>query len=118
MFWGKVTSIGTWLAPELGPSNPYVPTSLAVLVTPPTDVSGGGMEPTEKPWPLAGKFADFGKVFGGADFRCGTVTGTDLATLLPVVQASNQLTRFVDSAGAKASIQVVALVPGDSGPCA
>jgi len=28
--------------------------------------------------------------------RCATVTGTDLATLLPVVQDSNQLTRFVD----------------------
>ncbi|HEX7590942.1 MAG TPA: hypothetical protein VF375_03255 [Candidatus Limnocylindrales bacterium] len=118
LFWSKVTSIGTWLAPELGTSQPYVPTSIAVLVTPPTDVSGGGIAPTEKPWPLAGTFATFGKPYGGADFRCSTVTGADLATLLPVVQASNQLTRFVDSSGAKASIQVVALVPGDPGPCA
>jgi hypothetical protein len=46
------------------------------------------------------------------------VTGTDLAKLLPVVQASNQLTRFADATGAKASIQVVALVPSDAGPCA
>jgi len=120
LFWSKVTSIGTWLAPELGTSHPYIPTSLAVLVTPPTDVSGGiaPIAPTETPWPLTGTFATFGKTFGGVDSRCGTVTGTDLAKLLPVIQASNQLTRFVDSAGAKASIQVTVLVPGDAGPCA
>jgi hypothetical protein len=118
LFWSKVTSIGTWLAPELGSSKPYVPTSLAVQVTPPTEVSGGPIAPTETPWPLAATFATFGKIHGGADTRCGTVTGPDLAKLLPVVQASNQLTRFVDSTGAKASIQVAALVPGDAGPCA
>ncbi|HEX7492471.1 MAG TPA: hypothetical protein VF337_12290 [Candidatus Limnocylindrales bacterium] len=118
-FWSKVTSIDTWLAPELGASSPYVPTSLAVLVTPPTDVSNDlGIAPTEIPWPLTGAFATFGKVFGGADSRCATVTGQDLANLLPVVQASNQLTRFVDSSGAKASLRVVPLVPGDAGPCA
>jgi hypothetical protein len=77
-----------------------------------------GIAPTETPWPLAGTFATFGKLYGGSDTRCATVTGQDLAKLLPVVQASNQLTRFVDSSGAKASLQVVALVPGDAGPCA
>jgi hypothetical protein len=46
------------------------------------------------------------------------VTGPDLAKLLPVVQSSNALTRFVDSTGAKMSLHVRALVPGETGPCA
>jgi hypothetical protein len=117
LFWSRITSLESWLGGELGESKPYTPASIAVLLTPPSDPAGP-MTPTEKTWPLSSTFAAFGKAYGGVDYRCATVTGTDLATLLPVVQDSNQLTRFVDSTGAKKSLQVVALVPGDAGPCA
>jgi hypothetical protein len=37
---------------------------------------------------------------------------------MPVIQAQNQLTRFVDSAKVKDSLKVRVLVPGEEGPCA
>jgi hypothetical protein len=116
-FWSRLEMLDAWLSTELGPSSPYAPTSIAAMLTPPAEANGS-IAPTDRPWPLASTFTTFGKPFGGSVNRCGTVTGTDLATLLPVVQASNQLTRFVDSTGAKASLQARALVPGESGPCA
>jgi hypothetical protein len=117
LFWSRITGLESWLGGELGASKPYTPTSIAVLLTPPSDAASP-MTPTQKTWPLASTFATFGKAYGGVDYRCATVTGVDLATLLPVVQASNQLTQFVDSTGAKKSLQVLILVPGDPGPCA
>jgi hypothetical protein len=115
-FWNQITSINAWLATELGQGKSFTPTSLDVLMTPPTDATAG-IAPTEKPWPLASTFAAFGKPFGGSVGRCGAVAGADLATLLPIVQASNQLTRFVDSTGAKVSLQVRAVLPGESDSC-
>jgi hypothetical protein len=105
-----------WLGTDLGESTPYTPTSIAILLTPPADASGG-IAPTEKPWPLTTALAKFGSPAGGAGYRCATVTGSDLATLLPVVEAANALTVFVDSANAKMSAKVEVLVPGDAGPC-
>ena len=116
-FWNRVGSIDSWLATDLGPSQTYSPASIAVLVVPPTD-SGAGITASEVAWPLASKFAAFGQPFGGSVYRCATVTGPDLAKLLPVVQSSNALTRFVDSTGAKMSLHVRVLVPGETGPCA
>jgi hypothetical protein len=116
-FWNRIGSIDTWLAADLGQSRPYSPTSLAILLSAPTD-SGAGMTPSEVKWPLASEFATLGQPFGGSKYRCATVTGSELAKLLPVVQSANALTRFVDSGGAKMSLQVRVLVPGEAGPCA
>lgn len=116
-FWSRLEMLDAWLATELGPSSPYTPTSIAVMLTPPAEANGS-IAPNETPWPLASTFATFGQPYGGSVYRCATVTGTDLATLLPIVKASNQLTRFVDSTGAKVSLQARVLVPGESGPCA
>jgi hypothetical protein len=117
VFWAQVTSIDTWLAADLGPSAPYVPTRLAVLLTAPADATGAPASPAENAWPLAVTFAAFGQQYGGPTDRCGIVSGADLASLLPVLQAGNALTRFVDSTGAKVSAQAVAVVPSDPGPC-
>jgi hypothetical protein len=116
-FWNRIGSIDMWLAADLGQGGPYSPASIAVLVAPPTD-AGAGITAAETTWPLASKFDAFGQPFGGSVYRCATVTGPDLAKLLPVVQSSNALTRFVDSAGTKMSLQVRVLVPGEPGPCA
>jgi hypothetical protein len=116
-FWNRVSSIDMWLAADLGQSDSYSPSSVAVMLTPPADAASG-IAPQEKPWPLSGTFARFGSPMGVAGYRCGVVSGADLATLLPVVQASNQLTRFVDSTKIKMGLQVRVLVPGESNPCA
>jgi hypothetical protein len=114
-FWTKITSLGSWLAADLGAAAGYAPARLAVLLTPPA-AAHGQLSPTETSWPLAGDMASFGAKFSG-DMRCGVVSGTDLATLLPVVRSSNQLTVLVDGSGAKASLEARVLVPGEPDPC-
>ena len=116
-FWNRISSLGTWLAADLGQSNPYTPTSIAVMLTPPV-AAPADLKVQETAWPLSGTLATFGAPLGTSGYRCGVVTGSDLGKLLPAVQASNQLTRFTDSTGAKMSLQVEVLVPGDAGPCA
>ena len=115
-FWNRIGTIDFWLAAELGQSEPYSPASIAVLLTPPADAAAG-ITASEVAWPLASPFSAFGGPYGGSVYRCATVTGADLAKLLPVVQASNALTRFVDSTGAKVSLQVRVLLPGEASPC-
>ena len=116
LFWNQITSINAWLASDLGQGKSFTPTSLAVLVTPPTEATAG-IAANEKPWPLASTFATFGKPLGGSSYRCATVAGSDATALLTVVVDSNQLTRFTDSAGAKASLRVRAMLPGEPDPC-
>jgi hypothetical protein len=116
-FWQKATSLAMWIPDELGPSSPYEPARLAVLALPPTDATSG-IAPREVPWPLATPFAAFGSAMGNDASRCAVVAGADLATLLPVVRQSNQLTRFVDSAGVKDSLLVRVMVPDEPSPCA
>jgi len=116
-FWTKLQSLAvTWLASELGESVPYTPDRLAVLATPPTDAPSAPIQPTQAAWPL-GAFASFGTAAGSEDVRCATLSGSDLSTLLPVVQNANQLTRFVDGKGVLKSLQVRVLVPGEPAPC-
>ncbi|HJX67712.1 MAG TPA: hypothetical protein VJ258_03180 [Candidatus Limnocylindrales bacterium] len=116
-FWNKLTSLSAWLGPELGSSVAYVPSRLAVLVTPPVVLQDSPIAPNQKPWPLAAPFASFGSPMGSADVRCAVLSGADLATLLPAVQAGNQLTRFVDSQAVERSLQARVLLPGEADPC-
>jgi len=112
-FWNRITDLSRWLGPDLVPSVPYTPTSLAVMLMPPDTVSGPAV-PADVAWPLPGTFASFGAA-GLADYRCAVVSGTELDALLPVMQNANQLTRFVDSTGAKMSLTARALLPGEPG---
>jgi hypothetical protein len=116
-FWNKVSGLGQWLAADLGPGAQYAPGRLAVLLAPPTAVaSDGPLKATDATWPLSSTFTEFGTPLG-TQYRCGVVTGGDLARLLPAVQSANQLTLFADSAGSKVSLQARALVPGEPSPC-
>jgi hypothetical protein len=115
-FWQRLTDLAGWLPDELGPSEPYEPSRIAVLTVPPSEPAAG-ITANEVPWPLATPFAGFGKPMGSEAMRCGVVSGADLAALLPVVRTSSQLTRFVDSRGARMSLQVRALVPDEPSPC-
>ena len=113
-FFSRLQTILTWLASDLGPSVPYNPTKVAFELSPPADAPAP-MNPTMVAWPLSGTFADFG-VVAGAD-RCAVLSGADLATLLPVVENANQLTRFVDSAGVAMSLAARPLLPGEPNIC-
>ena len=116
-FWLEITQLATWIPTDLGQSAAYEPDRLAVLATPPTDAVSG-VTSAEATWPLATPFSKFGTAMGNVAFRCGVVSGADLAKLLPLVKQSNQLTRFKDSAGVKDSLQVRVLVPSEPSPCA
>ncbi len=117
-FWASISTIDTWLAADLSASAPYSPTRVAVMLTPPVEVQQGLVASKEVPWPLSGTLDKFGTAMSVSPYRCGTVSGADLATLLPVIQNANQLTRFVDSDGNQVSLQARVLVPGEPGPCA
>ncbi len=116
-FWSKLTNLSSWIGPELGPTTPYTPSRLAVLVVPPVADQNGPISPEQKPWPLATPFVSFGSPVSAASYRCAVVSGSDLAALLPAVQAGNQLTRFVDGQGMERSLQVRVLLPGETDPC-
>jgi hypothetical protein len=115
VFWQQVSDMGEWLADYLGPSQPYQPERLAVLVTPPVE-GESGIVPGRMDWPLATPFAGFGSDFGGG-LRCGVVAGTDLELLVPVLKQANQLTGFEDAEGAVRSVQARVLVLNEPSPC-
>ena len=116
-FWNKITSLGQWLAADLGAASPFEPSQLAVLLGPPPAVGANEpIQPTQQPWPLATAMAGFGAPMG-TQYRCGVVSGDDLARMLPLVEKANQLTIIVDSSGSKASLQARVLVPGEPSPC-
>jgi len=115
-FWQKLGDASSWVASALGSTTTYEPTRLAVLATAPAAVSVG-VTAADTAWPLTTPFASFGSAFGGTADRCAVVSGADLASLISVVKQSNQLTRFVDAQGAKDSLVVRVLVPGEPSPC-
>jgi hypothetical protein len=115
-FWNRIGTIDTWLTADLGQSETYSPSSIAVLVSPPAEAAAG-IPAKEMTWPLTSPFSSFGTPFGGSVYRCATVSGADLAKLLPAVQSANALTRFVDSTGVKMSLQVRVLLPGEASLC-
>ena len=115
-YWWLLQNTSAWLGPHLGPSAQYRPERLAVLVLPPV-AENSGVPANEVSWPLA-DFAGFGVALpGGQDTTCATVAGADLDALLPVLLNANQMTVFVDSTGARQSLNARALVPLEPSPC-
>lgn len=114
-FWQELAMAGTWLEPELGPVQQFVPDSVALLLTAPTD-QGMPNRPVE--WPFDTPLTETGVEFPGeAGARCVTLTGDALATVWPALRDGTQLTVFVDSEGTQAAPTVRVLVPGDESPC-
>jgi hypothetical protein len=115
-FWQKLSGdLDGWLGTDLGTTHTYDIQRLSVLLAHPIETfapvpDGGGQEA----WPL-GTFDTFGVPYAGS--RCGTVSGSDVATLLPLLRESNQLTTFVDPSGAVRSLVLRPLLPGETDPC-
>lgn len=114
-FWAELTVAQTWLGPELGPVQEFVPDRVALLLTAPTD-QGMPNQPVE--WPFDTALANAGVQFPGEEgARCVTLSGDALAQIWPALRDGNQLTVFVDAAGTQAAPIVRVLVPGDESPC-
>lgn len=114
-FWQQLTGDpAAWLGADLGADAPYAPERLALLATAPMEVSDGLIQPGSEAWPFV-PFSKFGVAYGGG--RCGSISGANVETLLPILRRSNQLTHFTDTTGAERSLVVRVLVPGEPDPC-
>lgn len=117
-FWQQLSYLDGWIANELGPTLTYQPERLAVLVQPALP-DPDGLQRQVVAWPLDTDFAEFGQPFAAnPDMRCATVAGDELEILLPVLNAANQLTVFIDGQDAAGSLVARAVVPGEPSPCA
>jgi len=118
-FWYRLLDMAGWLESELGPEQPYAPTSYAVIVGPPPE-PWAGTAPVV--WPVSDPpLGAFGApVRGEPGTRCGIAAGDLAAALRPAFDAATELTQFVATASASAThgLTVRALLPGDEDPCA
>jgi hypothetical protein len=116
-FWRDLSLLDSWMPDELGPSAPYPPERIAMLLTAPQP-SDGSIKPQPVDWPLDTPLAQAGSPFPGqADTACLTLSGSDLDVLLPILQSGNQLTVFVDKDGTTLAPIARVLVPGEPSPC-
>ena len=106
-YWNELGMLDLWMPDQLGASAQYTPERVALLLTDPGDTAAWSPPPTLVDWPLDTQLASAG---------CLTLTGDDLATMLPVLQSANSLTLFAQ-AGTYRQPAVRPLVPGEPSPC-
>lgn len=114
----RLADLASWLGGQLGPERAHVPAGFAILVgPPPAEEPGLGGPPVA--WPLAAGLGSFGRPLSdGSGDRCGTVVGTDAATLWPQLQAATSISRWSDPVdGSLHGLVVRPLLPGDGDPC-
>lgn len=105
-------------AGSIDTAQPWDPTGLRLFVTD-GDPSTDGPHQNPIAWPLDQPLSQFGSEFAkngepGFGTRCGTVTGDDLATLLPDVKMATQITPWT-SEGKTYGITFRPLFPDESG---
>lgn len=112
----KTSDLRSWLADRIvEPETVLRFESLRVYATAAAPDASGGVEPNFADWPLSVSLAAFGgPASNPPDIRCGVVEGADLVTLLPAIQASNELT-FWRSEGATYHLVLRPLLPDESG---
>jgi hypothetical protein len=108
----KLGDLGSWLpAGSLGDEEPFRTDELRVYVfsyQPPQDLMQNAMD-----WPL-GAFVGFKAAAGQADLRCGTVSGSDLDTVLDAAGQANELTPWLAD-GQRWTLVFRPLLPDESG---
>jgi hypothetical protein len=113
----RVSDIRGFLGPTvvMEPEAPYQATGMRIYAMPAQPEQGGGIEANFQDWPLSTPLSAFGAPTGGFEgMRCGTVTGDELKTLTPLLQAANQATLW-RSAGATYQLILRPLLPDESG---
>jgi hypothetical protein len=118
-FSGQFGDLQAWLGSDVVAAEaPYVFDAVRMLITPgePT-TTGTDNTPTVVDWPLAEPLATSGTPLDGVGqpgMRCMLVTGDDLATVLPLLEAANQRT-YLRSAGATWAMSLRPLLPDEAG---
>ena len=108
----KFTDLQSWLpAGSLGPESQFRTDEMRVFVLPYQVVDD--LPQTTVDWPL-GSFQGFEALAGQADTRCGTVTGTDLSSVLSAAERSNELTPW-RADGSRWTVVFRPLLPDESG---
>ncbi len=115
-FWHELEAYHTWLQPELGASEQYLPERVAMLLTAPPP-NEPGLSPAPVAWPFETPIAEAGADFPGGGERCVTLSGEALEEMLPILEAGTQLTVFVDDEDTQAGAVVRVLVPDEPSPC-
>jgi hypothetical protein len=85
----------------------YTPRAIAVYIQP----ASGQAQPGARPvvWPLASDLATAGKRgSSGLNYRCITVRGAEVATLLSTLRRANELSRWKPRAGSASAYSIVA----------
>jgi hypothetical protein len=113
-FWRELGDLPSWIPNEMSPESAYVAPAYAILVGPAPEQDPNFTQPPLD-WPLAQPLALFGGPVANGSYRCGTVSGTDADTLLPSLQAANQLTQWVQGPKTNATfgLTVRPMVPGE-----
>jgi len=106
-FWNELGMLDLWMPDQLGGSSQYTPERVALRLTDPGDLAMFSPAPTIVDWPLATPLASA---------TCLTLSGTDLTTMLPILQSANQLTIFGQGTTYRQPA-ARALVPGEPSPC-
>jgi hypothetical protein len=105
----------TWLPDgSVGAEEIFAPEEIRIFVLPYQGDPNLPQEPTA--WPLETSLGSFGKPVGDQlqDASCGTVSGTDLETLRPSLEAANQLTPW-ESGGERYQLLLRPLLPDEHG---
>jgi hypothetical protein len=110
----KLSDLAGWLPNgSLGEQGQFEFSEIRVYAQPYAGSPEPGLHQTAIDWPLSDPLPTFGEAdatFG--DYRCGVVSGTDLAKLLPEAQRANDLTPW-RSGGAVYSLTFRPLLPDE-----
>jgi hypothetical protein len=113
---GKLTDLQSWLPTgSVSDQGAYASDELRIFVLDQASSPEPGLEQQPVDWPLSPGLAGFGQpVTSGLAARCGSVSGDDLKTLLPLAQKSNELTPW-RSGGAEYALVFRPLLPDENG---
>jgi len=113
-FSAKLTDLASWLPPgSVGSEEPYLPSEMRIFVAGYRGDPSLRQEPVA--WPLEGDLAGFGEPDADLhDLRCGVLSGTDLAAVLPLAQQANELTPWT-SGGERYALTFRPLLPDEHG---
>ncbi len=115
-FQAALSYLPPWLGTDvLADGLPYEFDELRIIARPGLPPDEPDLAQPDLEWPLPEPLMSFGEPYPmGEDARCGTVSGEDLQTLLPLVMNANQLTRW-ESDGQLYELLLRPLLPDESG---
>ncbi len=113
---GSLTDLRSWLGTDLlADGLPYEFDELRVFARPGLPPVEPDLVQPDLEWPLSVDLASFGEPYPiGEGARCGTISGEELSTLLPLALGANQLTLW-ESGGDRYELLFRPLLPDEAG---